>query len=237
MFLSNKCSLAEHNRLILKILPSLLKDSVHKNQLHKDKKNSICEIRHNIHLTFLYFLYFSFFLAFFSSFSLCWLSSSTKGSYGDLSSSKVKRRSLGLFSAGGSRICSSALGSTCRLYLPASKRPSRGTQRDLGFMVFTRSVLLVHSDQALRTAYAHPLGAAPQCLALAGLQLWLDSYITRFTAGGRLRDECKLSLTVRGQWSIFKSNLISILLNSGIVHPKMKILSSFTHPQVVPNLY
>ncbi len=23
----------------------------------------------------------------------------------------------------------------------------------------------------------------------------------------------------------------------GIVHPKMKILSSFTHPQVVPNLY
>ncbi len=23
----------------------------------------------------------------------------------------------------------------------------------------------------------------------------------------------------------------------GIVHPKLKILSSFTHPQVVPNLY
>ncbi len=23
----------------------------------------------------------------------------------------------------------------------------------------------------------------------------------------------------------------------GIVHPKMKIVSSFTHPQVVPNLY
>ncbi len=23
----------------------------------------------------------------------------------------------------------------------------------------------------------------------------------------------------------------------GIVHPKMKILSSFTHPQVVPNLF
>ncbi len=29
---------------------------------------------------------------------------------------------------------------------------------------------------------------------------------------------------------------ISVLLK-GIVHPKMKILSSFTHPQVVPNLY
>jgi len=23
----------------------------------------------------------------------------------------------------------------------------------------------------------------------------------------------------------------------GIVHPKIKILSSFTHPQVIPNLY
>jgi len=23
----------------------------------------------------------------------------------------------------------------------------------------------------------------------------------------------------------------------GLVHPKMKILSAFTHPQVVPNLY
>ncbi len=29
----------------------------------------------------------------------------------------------------------------------------------------------------------------------------------------------------------------SALLLKGIVHPKMKILSSFTHPQVVPNLY
>ncbi len=27
------------------------------------------------------------------------------------------------------------------------------------------------------------------------------------------------------------------MLVKGIVHPKMKILSSFTHPQVVPNLY
>ncbi len=46
-----------------------------------------------------------------------------------------------------------------------------------------------------------------------------------------------------------KSNLIRIFLwrtkisdsvcndLKGIVHPKMKILSSFTHPQVVPNLY
>ncbi len=27
------------------------------------------------------------------------------------------------------------------------------------------------------------------------------------------------------------------MLIKGIVHPKMKIVSSFTHPQVVPNLY
>ncbi len=29
----------------------------------------------------------------------------------------------------------------------------------------------------------------------------------------------------------------SVWMLKGIVHPKMKILSSFTHPQVVPNLY
>ncbi len=34
-----------------------------------------------------------------------------------------------------------------------------------------------------------------------------------------------------------KEKSISITLKRGIVHPKMKILSSFTHPQVVPNLY
>ncbi len=33
-----------------------------------------------------------------------------------------------------------------------------------------------------------------------------------------------------------QKNLEQTLLK-GIVHPKMKILSSFTHPQVVPNLY
>ncbi len=30
---------------------------------------------------------------------------------------------------------------------------------------------------------------------------------------------------------------LPVLGIKGIVHPKMKILSSFTHPQVVPNLY
>ncbi len=35
-----------------------------------------------------------------------------------------------------------------------------------------------------------------------------------------------------------KFQLIQLRLTlKGIVHPKMKILSSFTHPQVVPNLY
>jgi len=33
----------------------------------------------------------------------------------------------------------------------------------------------------------------------------------------------------------FLSKLIAFF--KGIVHPKMKILSSFTHPQVVTNLY
>jgi len=31
--------------------------------------------------------------------------------------------------------------------------------------------------------------------------------------------------------------LLTATTLEGIVHPKMKILSSFTHPQVVPNLY
>ncbi len=34
-----------------------------------------------------------------------------------------------------------------------------------------------------------------------------------------------------------KTLVVNIYLVKGIVHPKMKILSSFTHPQVVPNLY
>jgi len=31
--------------------------------------------------------------------------------------------------------------------------------------------------------------------------------------------------------------VILILILKGLVHPKMKILSVFTHPHVVPNLY
>jgi len=34
----------------------------------------------------------------------------------------------------------------------------------------------------------------------------------------------------------FSFNNVTVIIK-GIVHPKMKILSSFTHPQVVPNLY
>ncbi len=44
-----------------------------------------------------------------------------------------------------------------------------------------------------------------------------------------------------GLYSMFnilpKTLVVNIYLVKGIVHPKMKILSSFTHPQVVPNLY
>jgi len=36
---------------------------------------------------------------------------------------------------------------------------------------------------------------------------------------------------------VFSSLPIQVVGLKGIVHPKMKILSSFTHPQVVPNLY
>ncbi len=34
----------------------------------------------------------------------------------------------------------------------------------------------------------------------------------------------------------FEGNVLLSIVK-GIVHPKMKIVSSFTHPQVVPNLY
>ncbi len=30
---------------------------------------------------------------------------------------------------------------------------------------------------------------------------------------------------------------INIKMSKGIAHPKMKMLSSFTHPHVIPNLY
>ncbi len=37
--------------------------------------------------------------------------------------------------------------------------------------------------------------------------------------------------------SVKQHALIFVSKLKGIVHPKMKMLSSFTHPQVVPNLY
>ncbi len=38
-------------------------------------------------------------------------------------------------------------------------------------------------------------------------------------------------------WSVYRQIVMFIQVIKGIVHPKIKILSSFTHPQVVPNLY
>ncbi len=38
-------------------------------------------------------------------------------------------------------------------------------------------------------------------------------------------------------WFCKKSPPIILFLIKGTVHPKMKILSSFTHPRVIPNLY
>jgi len=138
----------------------------------------------NNHPTFLYFLYFSFFFVFFSSFSLSWLSSSTKCWYGDLSGcSKVKRGSLGL-SAGWSRLCSGEPLSTCRLYLTSvsSKSPSRGTQRDFGFMVFTGAwcwCTLIKLSGLLRTSSR----AALQCLCVFG---WTPALIESITSGGKV---------------------------------------------------
>jgi len=36
---------------------------------------------------------------------------------------------------------------------------------------------------------------------------------------------------------LFLRNSVRNIYLKGLVHPKMKILSVFTHPQVVPNLY
>ncbi len=51
---------------------------------------------------------------------------------------------------------------------------------------------------------------------------------------------CQLIPPPPTHWSMFPSLLVTLDHKTslkGIVHPKMKILSSFTHPQVVPNLY
>ncbi len=48
-------------------------------------------------------------------------------------------------------------------------------------------------------------------------------------------------LTFAGSWNVLEVTLVVGLVQwvglKGIVHPKKKILSSFTHPQVVPNRY
>ncbi len=48
-------------------------------------------------------------------------------------------------------------------------------------------------------------------------------------------------LTFAGSWNVLEVTLVVGLVQwiglKGIVHPKKTILSSFTHPQVVPNLY
>ncbi len=51
---------------------------------------------------------------------------------------------------------------------------------------------------------------------------------------------CKAEFSASLLWSVTSHDPSEIMLIFSIkvmVHPKMKILSSFTHPQVVPNLY
>ncbi len=62
-----------------------------------------------------------------------------------------------------------------------------------------------------------------------------DRAITRqadVTSAGNSELHAKKVKNVNFSWGFHKNELIK-----GIVHPKMKILSSFIHPQVVPNLY
>ncbi len=54
-----------------------------------------------------------------------------------------------------------------------------------------------------------------------------QTHITFFFCGGTQKEKV---------WRMFML-FFSIVTIKGIVHTKMKILSSFTHPQVVPNLY
>ncbi len=49
--------------------------------------------------------------------------------------------------------------------------------------------------------------------------------------------DCKGALVVVSSVLGGFQGVANMQLLKGIVHPKMKILSSFTHPQVVPNLY
>ncbi len=63
------------------------------------------------------------------------------------------------------------------------------------------------------------------------------------TAEVILHNYSKFPVFERGLWkrpimhAMFNQHHWKYLRLKGIVHPKMKILSSFTHPQVVPNLY
>ncbi len=71
---------------------------------------------------------------------------------------------------------------------------------------------------------------------------YLFNDIIAFWSWIQYRDSCLFVLNCRPleniitfiiPFNVFKS-LYGL---KGIVHPKMKILSSFTHPQVIPNLY
>ncbi len=62
----------------------------------------------------------------------------------------------------------------------------------------------------------------------------LPPYVPSFYPQGQFINILS-DLTLELKWSFFHPPLKKDI--KGIVHPKMIILSSFTHPQVVPNLY
>jgi len=66
-------------------------------------------------------------------------------------------------------------------------------------------------------------------LTIRKLLCFLSEYIHRYTIDKR-------QWTFFCHWN-FNVNWLGLGTLKGILHPKMKILSSFTHPQVVPNLY
>ncbi len=71
--------------------------------------------------------------------------------------------------------------------------------------------------------------------------MWLISsfpHCATGTKGGTRRHKrCKLQTFVTDVCVCVCVCVCTLYLLKGIVHPKMKILSSFTQPQVVPNLY